>query len=427
MELIQKIKGFQDLIAEEADTYTFIEDTARQTFARYGFAEIRIPIVEKTDLFARSIGDETDIVQKEMYTFPDRKGRSLTLRPEATAGVVRAYIENKLYSGDAVSKWFTCGPMFRYERPQKGRLRQFHQVNCELLGTGAAQADAEVILMLWTFLGELGLQKLSIEINTLGCPKCREGYHRALQDFLAQAGEEDLCPDCQRRKTTNPLRVLDCKVPACRQKVEHAPRTIDHVCQDCLTHFQAVLTQLEALEVPYAMNHRLVRGLDYYQRTTFEVVSMDIGAQSSVAGGGRYDGLVRDLGGPDVPGIGFACGMERLAMILGQVRSRHLDFYLAVIDASALTRGQVLGQHLRERGLSGLVSFEPRSLKSQLRQANKQGARSCLIMGRDELDTETILLKDMESGEQSSLSQDEIEKALLAVRKSPPASTNLSA
>lgn len=412
MEPVQKIKGFQDLISSEADTYTFIEDTARRTFGRYGFQEMRIPILEKTELFARSIGDETDIVQKEMYTFPDRKGRSLTLRPEATAGVVRAYIENKLSTRDPVSKWFTCGPMFRYERPQKGRLRQFHQLNCELFGTAAPQADAEVILMLWTFLNELGLEKLTIELNTLGCPACREGYHQALRTFLSRAGDADLCPDCQRRKTVNPLRVLDCKVPTCRDKVENAPKTLDHVCPECLHHFQTVQSLLKALDVPYELNNRLVRGLDYYQRTTFEVVSSDIGSQSSVAGGGRYDGLVQALGGPDVPGIGFACGMERLAMILGQVRSQELDFFLAVLDADALTRGQILAQHLRDRGFCGLVSFEPKSLKSQLRQANKQLARHCLILGRDELESETIVLKDLQSGDQATLSQDSLETAL---------------
>jgi len=412
MNTIQKIKGFQDLISSEADTYTFIEETARSTFGRYGFQEIRIPILEKTELFARSIGGETDIVQKEMYTFPDRKGRSLTLRPEATAGVVRAYIENRLYAQDPVSKWFTCGPMFRYERPQKGRQRQFHQVNCELFGTGAPQADAEVILMLWTFLRELGLEKLTIELNTLGCPHCRGNYHQALKAFLSQAGDEDLCPDCQRRKTVNPLRVLDCKVPSCRDKVADAPRTIDHVCQDCREHFTTVQSLLDGLSVPYALNDRLVRGLDYYQRTTFEVVSADIGSQSSVAGGGRYDGLVQDLGGPDVPGIGFACGLERLAMILGQVTSKALDFFLAVIDASALTRGQIIGQHLRDLGFSGLVSFEPKSLKSQLRQANKQQARHCLILGQDELESGTIILKDMQTGEQFAVSQESVDTTL---------------
>ncbi len=412
MKTIQKIKGFQDLISSEADTYTFIEETARSTFGRYGFQEIRVPILEKTELFARSIGGETDIVQKEMYTFPDRKGRSLTMRPEATAGVVRAYIENRLYARDPVSKWFTCGPMFRYERPQKGRQRQFHQVNCEVFGTGAPQADAEVILMLWTFLRELGLEKLTIELNTLGCPKCRGNYHQALTAFLSQAGDEDLCPDCQRRKTVNPLRVLDCKVPTCRDKVVNAPRTIDHVCQECREHFTTVQSLLDSLSVPYVLNDRLVRGLDYYQRTTFEVVSSDIGSQSSVAGGGRYDGLVQDLGGPDVPGIGFACGLERLAMILGQVTSKALDFFLAVIDASALTRGQIIGQHLRDLGFSGLVSFDPKSLKSQLRQANKQQARHCLILGRDELDSGTIILKDMQTGEQSAVSQESVDTVL---------------
>lgn len=410
MSRIQRIKGFADLFPPESTAFTHLEAVARQVFGAYGCQEVRIPILERTELFARSIGEETDVVQKEMYTFADRKGRSLTLRPEATAGVLRAFIEAGGHEG--VTKLFACGPMFRYERPQKGRMRQFHQLDVEVLGAEAPQADAEVILMLWTFLERLGIGELSLELNSLGCPACRPAFHAKLRAFLEDIDRTALCEDCQRRVTTNPLRVLDCKVPGCRAATASAPRLLDGLCPACADHFQRVRGILEAAAVPYILNHRLVRGLDYYQRTTFEVLSGAIGAQSAVAGGGRYDGLVAALGGPDVPGIGFACGMERLALLLPPVPTPAMDFYLAVLDEAALDTALLLGQTLRRHGFCGETAFEAKSPKAHLRQANKLGVKTCLLLGGDEMARGVIVVKDMATGVQTTVAQDDLAQAL---------------
>ena len=329
---VTAIKGFADLFSPDSDAFTHMEAVARETFSRYGFTELRTPLLERTELFCRGIGTETDVVQKEMYTFPDRKGRSLTLRPEATAGVMRAYIESGR-SGDAVTKLFTIGPMFRYERPQKGRMRQFHQINCECLGPSEPYADAELVTMAMRFLEALGLKDLSLQLNSLGCPTCRPAYRETLRKWLSELDESALCEDCRRRMVTNPLRVLDCKVPSCREHTAEAPKILDHNCPDCAAHFETVRRLLDAEKVPYVINHRLVRGLDYYTRTTFEIVSDQIGAQGTVAGGGRYDGLVEQLGGPNVSGLGFACGMERLALLLPQPEAGadRPDFFTVVL------------------------------------------------------------------------------------------------
>jgi histidyl-tRNA synthetase len=412
MSKIQKIKGFSDLFSPESTVHTRMENLAREVFAAYGCQEVRVPILEKTELFARSIGEETDVVQKEMYTFADRKGRSLTMRPEATAGVLRAFIESGLGAQEGTSKLFACGPMFRYERPQKGRLRQFHQLDVEVIGTDAPQADAEVVLMLWTFLAKLGLANLSLELNSLGCPQCRPLFHQRLREFLATIDQSQLCEDCNRRTQTNPLRVLDCKVPTCKALVQEAPSIADSLCPGCSEHFDQVREILDSAALPYRLNDRLVRGLDYYQRTTFEVVSGEIGAQTAVAGGGRYDGLIKQLGGPDLPGIGFACGMERLALLYGQPIIPAPDFYLAVLDSRALNTALLLAQRLRERGFAGEVSFEARSIKAQMRQANRLGVKTCLILGQDEMDKGQIVVKDMATGVQKNIGQDDLEQAL---------------
>ncbi len=413
MNPIQKIKGFADIFSPRSDSYTALEEKARAIFTRYGFTELRIPLVEKTELFARSIGAETDIVQKEMFTFPDRKGRSLSLRPEATAGVARAYIENKIYSVQDVSKLYTLGPMFRYERPQKGRQRQFQQINAEILGSTAPETDAELLLMLTAFLREAGFQKLRLELNSLGCPQCRPHFLEAVSAFLAGKSDQALCPDCRRRSQTNPLRVYDCKIDSCRELIQTGPVLTEYLCPDCQEHFQTVKRLLERADVSYRINPNLVRGLDYYQRTTFEVLSEDIGAQSAVAGGGRYDGLLKDLGGPDLPGIGFACGMERLLMILGDVPQPGSDFFLAPLTPPAREQGLLLACQLRAQGLCGDVAFEGKSLKSQLRQANKQQAAVCLILGEAELARSTVLLKDMASGDQTEIRQEDLLEAVL--------------
>jgi histidyl-tRNA synthetase len=412
MAKIKKIKGFSDLFPPESELYARMEDSARRVFSRYGCRELRLPLLERTELFARSIGDETDIVQKEMYTFPDRKGRSLTLRPEATAGVVRAYIEAQQYARENVGKYYTVGPMFRYERPQKGRTRQFHQVNVEVLGPESPMADAELIMMLVDYLRDLGLKDIQIELNSLGCSKCRPDFHAALSEFLHGLNAQELCQDCRERMDKNPLRVLDCKVDSCREVMRNAPRISDFLCAECREHFRAVKETLESAEIEFVLNPLLVRGLDYYQRTTFEVVSADIGAQASVAGGGRYDGLVKALGGPDISGLGFACGMERLAMLLGGDGDQTLDFYLAVLNEEAMSTALVLGQHLRGSGYRGEVAFEAASPRSQLRLANKLGAKTCLLIGLDEMQRGEVMVKDMETGVQRAVSQDDLEQAV---------------
>ena len=401
---LQTIKGFADLYEPESTLFTLMEDAARRVFGAYGYKELRIPILEYTELFARGIGTETDVVQKEMFTFPDRKGRSLTLRPEATAGIMRSYIENDGHSKEAISKLFSFGPMFRYERPQKGRMRQFHQLDCECLGAVEPEVDAEVVLMLMHLLRELRLTDLTLELNTLGCRECRPVYKETLAAFLRNLDAEALCENCRGRVHTNPLRVLDCKVPTCKSLTQNAPQILEHVCPDCDAHFAAVRAALDARGQAYVINPRLVRGLDYYSRTTFEVISTGIGAQGAVAGGGRYDGLIADLGGPDVPGIGFACGMERLALLMGEKMGeeflRRPDFYIAVLSPEASGPALSVAQTLRESGLAGEMSFTAKSLKSQMRQASRQRSRFCLLLGETELTEKNVVIKDMDSGDQ---------------------------
>jgi histidyl-tRNA synthetase len=408
MAKIQKIKGFADLFPDEAALFTRMESLARDVFSRYAFGELRTPVLEKTELFQKSIGEDTDVVGKEMFTFPDRKDRLLTMRPEATAGVVRAFIESGTHQPGKISKFFTFGPMFRYERPQKGRQRQFHQINAEIFGAPEAQADAELILMLRTFLNALGLNKLTVELNSLGCHECRPAYRQALIDYYTSKDRDNFCEDCRRRMDTNPLRVLDCKVPGCKALVHDAPAITDHLCPECETHFAAVRAILDGAGVTYALNPRLVRGLDYYVRTCFEVSSHDIGAQTAVAGGGRYDGLIRTLGGPDCPATGFACGMERLALLLERMEAPAPDFYLAVVDDAAANEAMLFAQQLRDRGLAGEACYGGGSMKSRMRAANKSGARVCLIMGGDELANDTVTVKPMTGdGEQTTVPRDQ--------------------
>ena len=402
---IARIKGFADMFPPDSDQFTRIENTARSVFGRYGFVELRTPLLEFTELFCRSIGEETDVVQKEMYTFPDRKSRSLTLRPEATAGVMRAYIESGLTNREPVSRLFTTGPMFRYERPQKGRMRQFHQINCECLGSHSPMADAELVSMLLRFLSDLGLTDLTLKINSLGCSECRPKFKAALLEYLKGVDRDALCPDCARRVETNPLRVLDCKQSGCRAITDNAPKLIDYNCPECRAHFDTVLQLLDGQGLAYELDHRLVRGLDYYCRTTFEVVSGSIGAQAAVAGGGRYDGLVKSLGGPDVPGVGFACGMERLALMMGEGNAAASDFYLVAMDAQSRTQGWLLAQMLRNAGLTGEMNFSEGGFKSLMRQAGKSGAKHCLIIGPDETAQGSVVVKNLESGEQCSVPQ----------------------
>ena len=398
---VKALKGFKDIIPGEVETWQFIEQTARNIFHRFDLAEIKVPVLEKTKLFTRSIGETTDIVEKEMYTFADRNGSSLTMRPEGTAPVLRAYIENGLHTQKAVQKLYTIGPMFRHERPQKGRLRQFHQMSVEVLGSDLPRVDAEIMAMAWLILKELGVSA-SLEINSLGCKKCRPAFNAALLDFLNQT--DDLCDDCLRRRQTNPLRVLDCKSTNCQKQYEHAPSILDHLCSDCQEHFTAVEAGLELLAVPYTVNSFMVRGLDYYTRTTFELVTTAIGAQSAIGAGGRYDGLVKQLGGPDVPGIGFAMGMERLVLLLNQLEERVpktvLDLFVVALGEDAQKKGFALTHAARQAGLTVTMDHQDRSLKNQMKQAGRAAARFALIIGEDELAKGRAVLRNMDNRQQ---------------------------
>jgi histidyl-tRNA synthetase len=403
---IQAIKGTKDILPDEVAAWHHIEGVARALFALYGYREIRTPIFEETELFARGIGQETDIVAKEMYTFEDRDGGSLTLRPEATAGIVRAVIEHNLMNTDPALRVYAMGPMFRRERPQKGRYRQFHQVDVEAFGITSPSIDVEIIEMALAYVEGCGLTRYELVLNSVGDAKCRPAYVETLRAALrAQASR--LCADCQRRTETNPLRVLDCKVPEDQPVIESLPRISDHLCPECRAHFAEVRRQLELLHIPYRLSHRLVRGLDYYVRTTFEVLSGELGAQNSVLGGGRYDGLVKALGGPDLPGIGFALGMERLVMTVPPVPvGGRGEVFIAPLVPGALDFALRLQRQLRTAGVRVLMDHEGRGLKSQMKRADKLGARFVVIMGEDELAHLHWTIRDMKASSQEEVGLD---------------------
>jgi len=399
---ITALNGFKDILPTDVALWQRVELTAREVFSRFQFSEIRLPILEKTELFARSIGESTDIVEKEMYTFKDK---GITMRPEATASLIRAYIEHGLYVQRPVQRLFTIGPMFRHERPQLGRLRQFHQLDVEVLGADNPRVDAEIMAMGSMLLAELGIS-VSLEMNSLGCPECRPVFRQRLLDFLAER-MDSLCDDCRRRSTTNPLRALDCKNPSCREQVASAPSILENLCPDCGEHFQVVRDCLDKLQVDYSLNKFMVRGLDYYCRTTFEFITGDLGAQSAVGGGGRYDGLVEQLGGPKkMPGIGFAMGLERLVLLLQQQeqekekRLEELDIFLAGLGTAASEVCFDLAHDLRQQGLRVGMDHDGKSLKSQMKQADKAGAGYVLIIGDDELAAGEGVLRNMATQEQ---------------------------
>jgi histidyl-tRNA synthetase len=402
---ISSIKGINDILPDVVGHWQLVESVARQIFSHFGFSEIRIPIMEKTELFARSIGENTDIVEKEMYTFPDRNGQLLSLRPEATASVVRAFIQHRLHLQPTMRKFYTIGPMFRHERPQKGRYRQFHQINVEAFAMDDPMIDAEVIYMLLVFLQKLNISEIELHINSMGCTACRAPFRTSLADYLEQVSDK-LCSDCQRRRLTNPLRFFDCKVDSCRLLRERAPVLIDHLCNDCLSNFKSVRGHLDSLDVAYSIDPHMVRGLDYYTRTTFEVITPHLGAQDAVGGGGRYNGLMKTLGGPDLPGIGFAIGMERLILLLHEKTQTTIEggrLFVACIGDEAKKKGFRLVQELRLNGLFVEMDYEFKSLKAQMRKADKLGASHVLILGEDELARGVALLRDMTSSTQEEL------------------------
>ena len=403
---LQAVRGTRDILPDEVGAWHAIEKAARELFARYGYREIRTPIFEPTELFARGIGAETDIVSKEMYTFEDRDGGSLTLRPEATAGVVRAVIEHNLANTDPSLKLYALGPMFRRERPQKGRYRQFHQVDVEAFGFTSPTIDAEVIELALGYLDACGVTRHELVLNSVGDRHCRPAYVETLRAALRERAA-GLCGDCQRRAETNPLRVLDCKVPQDQPLIDALPRIGDHLCAECRDHFAEVQRQLALLGIPYRLSHRLVRGLDYYVRTTFEVTSDQLGSQSSVLGGGRYDGLVKALGGPDLAGIGFAVGLERLTLLLpARGPEARCDVFLLPLAAGALDHALTLQRALRGAGLRALLDPEGRSFKSRMKQADRLGARFAAILGDDEIARGVWSVRDMAGSTQQDVPRD---------------------
>ncbi len=410
-EKFKAMRGTHDILPEEAAVWRRIEDRFVALCGRYGFNEIRIPVFEATELFERGTGFATDVVQKEMYTFPDKKGRSLSLRPEATPSVIRAYLEHNLARRAKVAKLFYMGPMFRYDRPGAGRYRQFHQLGIEIVGTASPAADAEAIKLLWDYLSSIGLASLKIRLNTLGGTDCRVKYSAVVKDFLKD-NLERLCSDCHDRFKRNPLRVLDCKNKGCRTVVSETPDIASVLCVECVEHFEHVQSYLNTAGIDFYVDPKLVRGLDYYTRTVFEVVHESAGEDLALGGGGRYDQLVREIGGPDTPAVGFSLGLERVVLALKEEGSADLaiggpDVYIAPAGEGAREAAFELAGRLRER-FKVWMEFEPRKLENQIRTASRMGARYTAIVGEDEIRQGVIGLKNMESGEQSTVKSDEV-------------------
>jgi len=406
IEPIRSVKGTRDLLPPDTSLWQRVEAEAHRVFAAYHYGEIRTPVLEATALFARSVGEDTDIVMKEMYTFRDRDEESLTLRPEATASVVRAYIEHSLYNQGGIHKLYYLGPMFRRERPQKGRYRQFYQIGAEVLGSQSPLVDAEVLEMLVLFLERIGIREYQLLLNSVGCPKCRAEYLNGLREAL-QSVKGAMCADCQRRADTNPLRVLDCKVEADQPIIEKLPKIIDHLDPECRQHFDRLTSELQARGLAYQVTPRLVRGLDYYTRTTFEITSGALGAQNAVVGGGRYDGLSEMLGGPPTPGIGFSIGQDRLILAVQAAAvlksEAPLGAYVVWMGEATLPPAARLVRELRAQGLSVEIDYDAMKIKKAMGVANKLQARFAIIIGEGELASGRYQVKDMTSGEQQEM------------------------
>ena len=406
MEKIKTLRGFRDIFGEEIEKFKGIEDVARKYFRLLGFREIELPILEKTDLFVRSIGDTTDIVEKEMFTFTDLGGDSLTLRPEATAGVVRHYLQEGLYAKERVAKLFTIGPMFRHERPQKGRFREFHQIDVEVFGVEEALVDAQLIWMIFLMLGELGVINYAIEVNSVGCKQCRGPFRDVLVEYF-EAEKDHLCEDCVRRLTRNPLRIFDCKNAQCIQVAANSPLLYDHLCGACRDHLDAFLRYVNEYGVAVTINKRLVRGLDYYTKTVFEITSEDLGAQKAFMAGGRYNNLVEEMGGPATAGIGFAIGVERLAMLtsLQSVPAMPTCFFAYVGEKAKNYLIPILRPFAAE-GITIRYSYEGKSLKAQMRYADNVNADFVLILGDEEIEKGIVILRNMKEKTQHELPLD---------------------
>ncbi len=397
---LQSIRGIHDGLPADVVKWQRVEAAARRIFSRYTFNEVRLPVLESTELFVRSIGEETDIVSKEMYCFEDQGGDHICLRPEGTAGSVRAYLQAGLTRA-GVQRWFYMGPMFRRERPQKGRLRQFQQIGVEMFGVSGPSEDVEMLAMARDFLTELGLEKVRMEINSLGCQACRPGYRDLLVGYL-QERAANLCETCNGRIAKNPMRVLDCKVASCQAQLTDAPEMVSHLCGDCDAHFDGVKRGLDALQVPYQLNARIVRGLDYYNRTAFEIITDQLGAQGTVIAGGRYDGLVEELGGPATPAIGFAMGLERLAMLMPDLEPVRPDVAVVALGDAVQDHAMKLAFDLRANDLA-VVHCGGGSAKRQFKLADRENASYVLVVGEDEMERGVVTLKRMSSGQQETL------------------------
>ena len=411
-------RGTKDILPDTVGDWNYVEGEIRELCRRFGYSEIRTPIFEHTELFQRGIGEGTDVVDKEMYTFTDRGERSITLRPENTASAVRAYLQNKLYAQSNLVKLFYIGSMFRYDRPQAGRMREFHQFGVEALGEANPAVDAEVILLAMNLLEGLGLKDLELSINSVGCPKCRSKYRTMLQDFFRDK-LEDLCEDCRSRFERSPLRILDCKKDSDKPYMADAPKITDCLCEECAEHFAKLKELLTSAGISFTHDPRLVRGLDYYTKTAFEIKYPPLGAQSAVAGGGRYDGLIEEMGGNPTPAVGFATGLERLLLALESQnllpeKNRSVDAYVVALGETAQAEGFKLLNGLRQQGLSAAMDFAGRSMKAQMKQANKLGAKYSVILGEDEISEGVVMLRSMEDSSQAKVPMNQVAEKIKA-------------
>ena len=418
-ETNRAVKGTCDVLPSESYKWQFVEKRMLETARLYGFNEIRIPVFEHTEVFLRSVGDTTDVVQKEMYTFDDKGGRSITLRPEFTAGVIRSAIEKGLVNGALPVKAAYVGGCYRYEKPQAGRLREFHQFGVECIGAASPSADAEVIALANHVLDAVGIEKISLEINSIGCPECRKDYLAALKSYFEKHTDE-LCDTCKDRLSRNPMRILDCKSPVCSAIAAKAPVVTDYLCDDCRSHFEAVQKHLDAAGIKYTVNPHIVRGLDYYTRTVFEFVSGDIGAQSTVCGGGRYDGLISQMGGPSTASLGFAMGIERIMLLLeaqGTELSKpdYCDLYIATMGENAGVAATGICELLRKDGFKVQTDICGRGLKAQMKFADKTGARFTMVLGDNECESGNAKIKNMQSGAETEIRLDEISESLMNI------------
>lgn len=413
MKLIKAARGTKDIFGEDAVKYTYISKTAQEIFESYGYTFIKTPIFEETDLFKRGIGEGTDVVEKEMYTFKDRGDRSLTLRPENTASVVRSYLENAIYGKEDVTKYYYNGSMFRYERPQAGRQREFNQIGVEVLGESSPILDAEVIAMSYSLLEKLGITDLEVHINSVGTNASRTKYREMLLNFL-EPMKEELCEDCRMRMEKNPLRVLDCKVGKCKELTKDAPSIIDSLNEEERAHYETVKKYLDIFGVKYVEDSRLVRGLDYYSSTVYEIVTNKLGAQGTVLGGGRYDNLLKQLGDKDIPAVGFAAGVERMMMLLEDYPKNNPDVYVAWLGENTQEFGLKIAKILRDNGIKTFVDFNSKGMKSHMKKADKLAVKYCIIVGEDEMNKDVVVLKDFSARTQEEMS---LEKAIEIINK----------